>query len=248
MKPTALLGALAAWIVLAQPCSAGPASLEGSYRNAKNTASVNFLRTDGDFYYVVSIPGPADISHPEGHDWEGVGIFNGAEYQGVFREKSGSQRSRIGRHLIYARDDGGLEVHTSYQDSPAQELVERWHRVKESEKLIPPSVPPPFVIPPNEEERPNGEYIYVEQLPEAVTKVPPEYPDEARRAGVQGTVMVQARVMEDGTVGATKVVKSIPLLDDAAAACVRQWRFKPALAKGKPVSVWVAVPIKFSLH
>ena len=118
-----------------------------------------------------------------------------------------------------------------------------------SEKLIPPRVPPPVVVPPNEGELPKlGEYIYVEQLPEAVTKVPPEYPEEARRAGVQGTVMVQARVMEDGTVGDAKIVKSIPLLDDAAAACVRQWRFKPALAKGKPVSVWVAVPIQFSLH
>jgi len=46
----------------------------------------------------------------------------------------------------------------------------------------------------------------------------------------------------------TKVVKSIPMLDAAAVACVRQWIFKPALSKGQPVSVWVAVPVKFSLH
>jgi TonB family protein len=43
-------------------------------------------------------------------------------------------------------------------------------------------------------------------------------------------------------------VKSIPGLDEAAMACLRQWRFKPALAKGQPVVVWVGVPVKFSLH
>jgi len=43
-------------------------------------------------------------------------------------------------------------------------------------------------------------------------------------------------------------VKSIPALDDAAAACVLQWRFKPAMSKGAPVGVWVAVPVHFSLH
>jgi protein TonB len=105
------------------------------------------------------------------------------------------------------------------------------------------------VQPPSEEELPKfGEYVYVEELPEAVTKVPPVYPDMAREASVDGTVMVQALVGKDGKVKDTKVVKSIPMLDAAAITAVKQWVFKPALSNNKPVAVWVAVPVRFTLH
>lgn len=93
-----------------------------------------------------------------------------------------------------------------------------------------------------------GDYVYVEEHPEALTRVSPAYPDEARRAGVDGTVMVQALVLRDGNVGDTRIVKSVPGLDDAAVAAVRQWRFKPGMAKGQPVAVWVGVPVRFTLH
>jgi len=93
-----------------------------------------------------------------------------------------------------------------------------------------------------------GDYVYVEELPEAITRVPPSYPEAARRAGVTGTVMVQALVARDGSVADARIVKSIPPLDDAALAAVRQWRFKPAMAHGDPVPVWVGIPVKFSLH
>jgi protein TonB len=105
------------------------------------------------------------------------------------------------------------------------------------------------VAPPSEEELPQfGEYVYVEELPEAVTKVPPTYPDIAREAGVDGQVVVQALVGKDGRVKDTRVVKSIPMLDAAAVAAVKQWVFKPALSNNKPVAVWVAVPVRFSLN
>src|SRR5688572_23921361 len=91
-----------------------------------------------------------------------------------------------------------------------------------------------------------GEYVYVEELPEAMTKVAPEYPDWARKAGTAGTVVVQALVGKDGLVKGTKVVHSIPALDDYAVRAVKQWRFKPARAKGEPVEVWVAIPVRFS--
>jgi protein TonB len=105
------------------------------------------------------------------------------------------------------------------------------------------------VAPPSEDELPKfGEYVYVEELPEAVTKVPPVYPDMAREASVDGTVLVQALVGKDGKVKDTKVVKSIPMLDAAAETAVKQWVFKPALSNNKPVAVWVAVPVRFTLH
>lgn len=85
----------------------------------------------------------------------------------------------------------------------------------------------------------------VDELPEAITKVAPELPEKARAAGVAGVVMVAAHVREDGAVDSTRVVRPIPLLDDAARACVQQWRFKPALRKGTPIAVWVTVPVRF---
>jgi protein TonB len=93
-----------------------------------------------------------------------------------------------------------------------------------------------------------GEYVYVEELPEAITKPSPEYPDIARQSNMEGTVVVQALVGKDGRVKDTKVVKSVPVLDDAAVAAVKRWVFKPALSNNKPVAVWVAVPVKFSLN
>ena len=105
------------------------------------------------------------------------------------------------------------------------------------------------VAPPTDEDLPEfGDYVYVEELPEAITKVKPLYPDLAREAGVDGTVMVQALVGKDGRVKDTRVVKSVPMLDAAAVTAVRQWVFKPALSNNKPVAVWVAVPVKFTLH
>lgn len=105
------------------------------------------------------------------------------------------------------------------------------------------------VAPPSDDEMPKfGDYVYVEELPEAVTRIAPVYPDMAREANVDGTVMVQALVGKDGKVRDVRVVKSIPMLDDAAKAAVRQWVFKPALSNNKPVAVWVGVPVKFSLH
>ena len=99
-----------------------------------------------------------------------------------------------------------------------------------------------------EDEPGPGDYVYVEELPEAITRVPPSYPDAARQEKVQGTVMLQVLVGKDGRVHDAKVVKSIGPLDDAAIAAARQWVFKPALSKGQPVAVWVAVPMKFTLH
>jgi hypothetical protein len=70
-----------------------------------------------------------------------------------------------------------------------------------------------IVVAPSEDELPKfGDYVYVEELPEAVTKVNPVYPDLAREAGVDGLVMVQALVGKDGKVKDVRVVKSIPML------------------------------------
>jgi protein TonB len=93
-----------------------------------------------------------------------------------------------------------------------------------------------------------GVYVYTDQLPELVASPTPDYPDLAREAQVEGTVRLLALVDFDGRVKAVQVLRSIPLLDESACAAVKRWRFTPALANGHPVRVWVAVPVRFSLH
>jgi TonB family protein len=93
-----------------------------------------------------------------------------------------------------------------------------------------------------------GDYVFVEELPEAITRVAPQYPDAARNSGITGTVIVQALVDREGKVRETHVTRSIPGLDEAAVHAVEQWVFKPARSKGEPVAVWVAVPVRFNLH
>jgi len=90
----------------------------------------------------------------------------------------------------------------------------------------------------------SGDSVQVEQLPEALLKVAPECPREIR--GIEGTVIVHALVGRNGLVADTRVRSSVPRLDTVALEAVRRWVFAPAVSYGKPVSVWVAVPVKFA--
>jgi TonB family protein len=73
--------------------------------------------------------------------------------------------------------------------------------------------------------------------PVKVLDVPAVLPETARRAGVSGTVLVEVTVGSEGLVKDAKVLRSIPLLDAAALAAVRQWRYEPTLLNGVPVAV-----------
>ena len=105
------------------------------------------------------------------------------------------------------------------------------------------------VAPPDDDALPKfGDYVYVEELPEVISKPAPEYPDLARSAGVDGVVQLQALVGKDGKVKDVRVMKGVEMLNEAALKAVRNWVFKPALSNNKPVAVWVAVPVRFSLN
>ncbi len=75
----------------------------------------------------------------------------------------------------------------------------------------------------------------------------PLYPPTPRAAGVQGVVILDVTVAEDGTVSNARVLRSIPLLDQAALDAVRQWRYEPTLLNGVPTSVIMTVTVNFSL-
>ncbi len=86
--------------------------------------------------------------------------------------------------------------------------------------------------------------------PAALGKVPPRYPEEARKRRVQGVVVVDAVIGADGTIRDVRVLEEPdPLLGEAAAAAVRQWTFAPARrADGTPVEVRSTFTVDFSLR
>jgi len=83
--------------------------------------------------------------------------------------------------------------------------------------------------------------------PKKTKDVTPIYPPDAKSAGVQGVVIIEAVIGADGKVAKTKVLRSVPQLDGAAVAAVKQWEFTPTLLNGKPVPVVMTVTVNFKL-
>lgn len=75
--------------------------------------------------------------------------------------------------------------------------------------------------------------------------VRPVYPAIAQSARVSGSVTIEATVDAEGKVREARVVRSVPLLDQAALDAVRQWEYEPSLVNGKPVPVVVTVTVNF---
>ncbi len=76
----------------------------------------------------------------------------------------------------------------------------------------------------------------------------PVYPVEARRQGKEGVVVLKALIAPDGKVQQVHVVKSIPIFDRSAVDAVEHWRFTAITSHGKPVYVWMIIPIRFQLR
>ena len=87
------------------------------------------------------------------------------------------------------------------------------------------------------------------QAPVRVHYIEPRYPEVARKARVQGVVIVQAIVNEDGLVDNVRVLRGLGMgLDQAAVDAVKQWRFRPATLHGRPVPVYYNLTVNFQLQ
>ena len=73
----------------------------------------------------------------------------------------------------------------------------------------------------------------------------PRYPQAALLQQLGGTVVVRCTVTDGGSVQDCRVVKSVPLLDEAALQAVQGRHYAPALYEGRPVSVWMYLPVRF---
>jgi protein TonB len=83
--------------------------------------------------------------------------------------------------------------------------------------------------------------------PQKIRHVSPAYPAIAQAARVQGVVIIEATIGVDGRLINARVLRSIPLLDQAALEAVRQWEFTPTLLNGVPVPVIMTVTVNFTL-
>lgn len=94
-------------------------------------------------------------------------------------------------------------------------------------------------------------FVPYDDAPVVIGSIEPEYPDFAKRARQQGTVVLEVEVLKDGSIRNIHVkrsVSSIPGgLDDAAIAAVRKVRFQPGRSSGQPVDCLVIIPIDFKL-
>jgi protein TonB len=107
-----------------------------------------------------------------------------------------------------------------------------------------PEPPPPPPPSPRAPVRPGGDL----RLPTRIKEVQPVYPAIAQSARVQGVVVIEAVIGTDGTVRDAKVLRSIPLLDQAAVDAVRQWEYTPSRLNGVPVPVIMTVTVNFTLR
>jgi len=85
------------------------------------------------------------------------------------------------------------------------------------------------------------------KAPTKTVDVKPIYPAEAKTAGIQGVVIIEALIDERGKVTAARILRSIPALNQAALDAVTGWAFTPTLKNGVPVPVSMTVTVNFTL-
>ncbi|MBC7361433.1 MAG: energy transducer TonB [Candidatus Aminicenantes bacterium] len=83
--------------------------------------------------------------------------------------------------------------------------------------------------------------------PRLIKRVDPVYPEEARKKGIEGVVILEVQTDKFGRVARIKVLKSVPELDQAAIEAVKQWVYEPVIVNGKPKGIIFTVTVSFRL-
>ncbi len=139
------------------------------------------------------------------------------------------------------------------QEVPNDEIIEDQDINLDADMNMnePLDMPPP---PEEEEEEEEDFFVAVEQMPELIGGLAElqkkiNYPERAKRAGIEGRVIIQFIVTEDGNVEDPQVVRGIGGgADEEALRVVRQAKFKPGQQRGEPVRVQYSLPIIFRLQ
>lgn len=101
--------------------------------------------------------------------------------------------------------------------------------------------------PPPDEPEPVYQFWAVSEKPEVIQQVTPVYPELAKRAGIEGSVILKVLVDLKGDVEDIEILKTHPLLEASAIAAVKQFKFTPGKQRDKTVKVWMSIPFNFRL-
>ena len=91
--------------------------------------------------------------------------------------------------------------------------------------------------------RPSGSV----KAPRLIEQFAPLYPEAAKQAGIEGPVIVEAIINEEGRVVDLKILRGHPLLRQSAKRAMARWRFEPGRLNGRPVRVYFTLTVNFSL-
>jgi TonB family protein len=145
---------------------------------------------------------------------------------------------------VTAVNTGGASLNARFQGFVVSKAVDR---VAERPLLPPTPVDPsppvadadlPQLAAPAEPDAP----------PRVLNQARPSYPQDAFLKRIEGTVLIEALIDLEGRVARCRVLQSVPELDAAALAAVRQWRFQPARKGGKPVATIIHMPVAFRIY
>jgi len=154
--------------------------------------------------------------------------------------ESKSSRLQSDKPLIESKQEEKVVVASLGNPFPPISSSEKSHSV------IPPKADPPLAgRPPSLSE---GEILFAR--PRYAENPKPLYPQEARKRGYEGEVLLRVEVLSNGWVGEIEVKRSSghDILDRSAIQAVKQWKFVPAQKGETPVSVWVIIPVIFQLR
>jgi len=139
-----------------------------------------------------------------------------------------------------------IPIETENEDVPEDETIDE---TEISWEDLPP--PPP---PPEEEDESAQIFIAYDEAPEPIGGFQAihrnlKYPEIARKAGVEGLVIIKAAIDEKGNVFRTEVVKSLGNngCDEAAIEAIKKVKWKPAKQRDRAVKVWISIPVHFKL-
>lgn len=210
-------------VVKNTPLYSGPGIFFPPVGELKDDQKVRIFTRDHDFYAI---------------DFEGEVAF--AEVDSVDITSAGETRLEVAATSEPSTDPnlpGSISItQTPAREPPPEPIAPEPEEPREAERLagsdgVYPAVPP------------GG------SQPVVTRRTAPRYPRRARRAGVEGVVIIRAIIRRDGSVDSVEVLRDLPYgLGDAAADAVRNWRFRPANYQGRPIDVYYTVTVNYRLN
>jgi TonB family protein len=260
-------GTITAWINPDPPSSGGNVQLAGASQLSSGNgdlivflprnlaATIEAVVTSGDIHRIEADPSlhlAVQPAQPNGSSAiRAVGTLNGGGAPLRLRTTGGKIRLQF------------LDSQMDLRESLIHELEGHLRNVVATPAT--PPAPPRLLVPPDSSDA-KSDWLesWINSLEVAVTGglrenpvdfrkrltycPPPSYPSLSQRAGVQGIVRLQVRVLKDGHVEVQKLLEGEPSLADAAITTVKNWRAQPIWINGKPVEVISEVKFNFLLH